>query len=305
MIGERVLITGGSGLIGRALVDELAAARTEAVVLSRRPEAVRGLPAGARAAGWDGASAAGWAELAEGAAAIVHLAGENVGEGRWTAERKRRLRDSRLRSGEAVVAAVRAARRPPRVLLQASAVGYYGARGDQVLDEAAAPGEGFLGELSRDWEASTAAVEALGVRRAVLRTGLVLSRRGGALPRLLLPFRLGLGGPMGSGRQYWPWIHLADEVGAIRFLLAAESAAGAFNLAAPQPLPNREFGRVLGRVLRRPALMPAPAFALRAALGEMATIVLDGQRAVPRRLLAAGFGFRFPELEGALRDLLD
>ena len=305
MIGERVLITGGSGLIGRALVDELAAARTEAVVLSRRPEAVRGLPAGARAAGWDGASAAGWAELAEGAAAIVHLAGENVGEGRWTAERKRRLRDSRLRSGEAVVAAVRAARRPPRVLLQASALGYYGARGDQVLDEAAAPGEGFLGELSRDWEASTAAVEALGVRRAVLRTGLVLSRRGGALPRLLLPFRLGLGGPMGSGRQYWPWIHLADEVGAIRFLLAAESAAGAFNLAAPQPLPNREFGRVLGRVLRRPALMPAPAFALRAALGEMATIVLDGQRAVPRRLLAAGFGFRFPELEGALRDLLD
>jgi len=122
---------------------------------------------------------------------------------------------------------------------------------------------------------------------------------------LKLPFRLGLGGPMGSGRQYWPWIHLADEVGAIRFLLAAESAAGAFNLAAPQPLPNREFGRVLGRVLRRPALMPAPAFALRAALGEMATIVLDGQRAVPRRLLAAGFGFRFPELEGALRDLLD
>jgi uncharacterized protein (TIGR01777 family) len=304
MTRGRVLLTGGGGLIGRALVAELVGGGYEPVVLSRRPEAITDLPAGARAAGWDGVSAAGWGPLADGAHAIVHLAGENVGEGRWTEARKRRLRDSRLRSGAAVVEAVTAARVRPAVLVQASAVGYYGNRGEEELGEDAPPGEGFLAELTPAWEASTAAVEELGVRRVVVRTGLVLSRDGGALARLLPPFRLGLGGPMGSGRQYWPWIHMADEIGALRFLLERDSARGPFNLTAPAPLRNREFSRILGRALRRPSFLPAPAFALRALLGEMASLVLEGQRALPRRLLAEGYAFRFARLEEALRDLL-
>lgn len=304
MTRGRVLVTGGSGLIGGALTRELAASGYEPVVLSRRPERVTGLPAGARAAGWDGVSAAGWEALADGARAIVHLAGENIGAGRWTAARQRRIRDSRLRSGAAVVAAVRAARQRPAVLVQASAVGYYGDRGAEELGEKAPAGEGFLAELAREWEASTSEVESLGVRRVIVRSGLVLAREGGALPRLLLPFRLGLGGPLGGGRQYWPWIHIADEIGALRFLLEGESLRGPFNLTAPTPVTNREFGRMLGRVLRRPSLLPAPAFALRALLGEQASIVLDGQRALPRGLRAAGYRFHFADLEGALRDLL-
>jgi uncharacterized protein (TIGR01777 family) len=303
-IGGRVLVTGGGGLIGRALVAELAAAGAEPVVLSRSPESVRGLPPGARAAAWDGVSAAGWGEFADGAAAIVHLAGENIGEGRWTAARKRRLRDSRLRSGQAIVEAVAAARTPPRVLVQASGVDCYAPHPERELDEGAALGAGFLAELARQWEDSTAAVEARGVRRVVARTAMVLGRRGGALPKMLPPFRLGLGGPLGGGRQFWPWIHLADEVGALRFLLETETASGPFNLTAPRPVRNREFGAALGRALRRPAVLPVPAFALRLLLGEMATVVLESHRAVPRRLLAAGYRFRFPEVEGALRDLL-
>ena len=300
----RIIITGGAGLIGRALTAGLAADGHEVILLSRTPGRVTGLPAGARAAGWDGRTAAGWGPLADGAQAIVNLAGENLSAGRWTAERKRRIRESRLNAGQAVVQAVQAAGRAPRVVVQSSAVGYYGPQGDQELAEEAPPGSDFLAQLCVEWEASTAPVEAMGVRRVVIRSGVVLHASDGALPRMLLPFKLFVGGPLGSGRQWLSWIHVADEVAAIRFLLETEEAAGAFNLDAPHPLTNVEFGRVVGRVLGRPAWMPAPAFALRLALGEMATVVLDGQRAVPRRLLALGFAFRFPEAEAALRTLL-
>lgn len=300
----RILIPGGSGLIGRALCAELSSPDNEVVVLSRHPEKVPGLPAGARAERWDGRSTEGWQELAEGAQAIVNLAGENIGAGRWSAERKRRIRESRLDACRAVVEACESAARRPRVLVQASAVGYYGPRGDEPVVEDAAPGEDFLALTCREWEAASVRVEELGVRRVLLRTGIVLSTRDGALPRLLLPFRMFVGGPIGGGRQGFPWIHIADQARAIRFLLERDESRGPYNLAAPDPPSNRDFCRLLGRVLRRPSWLPAPAMALRFLLGEMSTLVLDGQRAVPQRLVQEGYEFRFPEAEGALRDLL-
>ncbi|HEY0782647.1 MAG TPA: TIGR01777 family oxidoreductase [Thermoanaerobaculia bacterium] len=300
----RVLITGGSGLIGRAVARDLRAAGGEVGVLSREPQRALGLPAGARAERWDGRTAEGWSGLLGRDSALVHLAGEGVAEGRWTEERKRRIRASRVDSSRAVLQAIQQAPEPPRVLLQASATGYYGHCGDEVVTEDHPPGEDFLADVCREWEASTAAVEALGVRRAVLRTGLVLTKEGGALPKLLLPFRFGAGGPMGGGGQWLPWIHVADEVAAIRFLLEQGDAHGPFNLSAPQPLTNRDFSRLLGRALRRPSFLPTPAFALRLALGEMADALLSGQRAVPHALEALGFTFRYPEAEAALRDLL-
>lgn len=301
----RIVITGGSGLIGRGVAREMAGAGHEVVVLSRHPAKVTGLPAGARAAAWDGVSGAGWSGLLSAETAVVHLAGESIAQGRWTEERKRRIRESRVRSGEAVMAAIGEAREKPRALLQGSAVGYYGPCGDEVVAEDHPPGNDFLASVCKDWEASTAGAEALGVRRAVLRTGVVLAARGGALPKMTLPIKMMVGGPLGSGRQWLPWIHLADEAGAIRFLAENEAARGPFNLAAPNPATNRGFTQAAARVLRRPAFLPAPGFALHLALGEMADMILEGQRAVPRRLQELGYAFRFPELEPALRDLLE
>lgn len=301
----RILITGGTGLIGRALAADLARDGHDVIILSRTPERYTGrLPEGVRAERWDGRTADGWGALADGADAIVNLAGENIAGGRWTAERKRRIRQSRLDAGHAVVQAVEAAAHKPRVVVQASAVGYYGPCGDDIITEDHPPGNDFLADVCVAWEQSTAAVEAHGVRRPILRTGVVLSTEGGALPRMLPPFKFGLGGPLGSGRQWFPWIHIRDEVRAIRFLIEHEDAHGPYNLTAPNPVTNAEFTKALGRVLRRPAFMPVPAFALKLLFGEMATVLLDGQRAVPQRLLDAGFSFTFEEVEQALRDLL-
>ena len=300
----RTIITGGSGLIGRALAAELAAAEHEVIVLSRTPGRASGLPAGVRAVGWDGRTAEGWQDLADGATAIVNLAGESIAAGRWTAARKQRIADSRHQAGAAVVQAVTGATTRPQVVIQASAVGYYGPRGDETITEDSAPGDDFLARVCVPWETSTEEVERLDVRRAIIRTGIVLSRDGGALPQMMLPFRLFAGGPLGSGRQGFPWIHLADEVRAIRWLIEREDASGQFNLAAPETLTNAEFGRVLGRVMRRPSFMPTPGFALRLVLGELSTLLLDGQHQVPQRLLDHGFTFRFPTAEAALRDLL-
>lgn len=302
MTQGKVVVAGGSGRIGGALVAELAAAGYEVVVLSRRPGA-SGI-AGARRVEWDGRSAGAWAAELEAAAGVVNLAGEDIAGGRWTARRKRLLLDSRLATTGALVDAIRQARRRPAALLQASAVGYYGDGGDRELDESSPPGVGFLSGICVAWEEASAPVEALGVRRVLLRTGLVLAREGGALPEMARPFRLGLGGPLGSGRQWMPWIHLADEIGAIRFLLERGDVRGPFNLVAPAPATNEEFSRALARALRRPCLLRAPASALRLALGEMAEMLLAGQRLAPRRLAEAGFPFRFPALDGALADLL-
>lgn len=300
----RVLITGGTGLIGRALAAELADAGYEVVVLSRNPSMAPRLAPRVRVERWDGRTAQGWGSLADGAHAIVNLAGENIAGGRWTPARKQRIRESRLAAGTAVVEAVAAAHHKPHLVVQASGIGYYGPCGNEEVTEEAPPGIDFLGRLATEWEGSTAPVEKMGVRRVVIRTGVVLSAEGGALPRLMLPFRFFIGGPLGNGRQWVPWIHIADEARAIRFLMENPDARGAYNLVAPNPVSNAQLARILGLVLGRPAWLPVPAAALRLLLGEMSSVLLTGQRAVPRRLLEAGFVFRFPDLEDALADLL-
>jgi uncharacterized protein (TIGR01777 family) len=278
------------------------------IVLSRDPGRAGGQPAAVRVVQWDARTAGGWGTLADGAGAIVNLAGASIaGEGfppkRWTAARKRGILGSRVGAGAAVVEAVTAAADPPGVLVQSSGVGYYGVHGDEAITEEHPAGDDFLAGVCTDWEASTAPVEALGVRRCVIRSGLVLSARGGSLSLLALPVRLFAGGRIGTGRQPLPWIHLADEVAAIRFLIDSAAASGPYNLTAPQALDNARFTRTLAGVLRRPYYLPVPAAAMKAAFGEMSTVVLDGQRAEPRRLLAAGFRFRYPDAEAALRDL--
>jgi uncharacterized protein (TIGR01777 family) len=306
----RVVITGGTGLIGRALSANLASDGHEVIVLSRSPERATSLPDGVRAERWDARTAEGWGHLADGADAIVNLAGANLaGErffpSRWTEERKRLIRDSRVNAGHAVVQAVAQADQKPGVVVQASGVGYYGPCGDELITEDAPAGEDFLARLAaEDWEPSTAAVEEMGVRQVVARSAAVLDPNEGALWRLLLPFRLFVGGPMGSGKQWFPWIHIQDEARAIRFLIEDGEASGPFNLAAPEPLTNAQFARELGRVMGRPSWIPVPGLALKLAFGQVTGVLLEGQRAVPRRLLDLGFELRFPTAKAALKDLL-
>lgn len=299
----RVLVVGGSGLIGRQLVRSLARDGHEPVVLSRRPQEVAGLPPDARAAGWDGRTLGGWVEEVAAADGVVQLAGESI-FGRWTEARKRRIRSSRVATSALLARAIAEAPRRPRVLVQGSAIGYYGDRGDEPVDEATPPGQGFLAEVACAWEAASEPVEALGVRRPIARTALVLSRRGGALPLIRLAFLAFAGGPLGSGRQWMPWIHEDDVAGALRFLLEDPQATGPFNLVAPDARTSRDFSRAVGRVMRRPSWLPAPAPAMRLAFGELGEVLLGGQNARPRRLLEEGFRFRFPTLGDALADLL-
>ncbi len=308
-----ILITGGTGLIGRALVADLTRSGHSVTVLTRRPERAAGrLPNQTVIHPWDAHTLEGWAHLIEEHEAVVNLAGESIaGETptqvltrRWTPDYKTRIRESRLRAGQLLMEAIQQTRRRPSVLIQASAVGYYGNVSDRDVDETFPAGNDFLAEVCRAWEASTLEAEALGIRRVVIRTGLVMASQGGILPLMLLPVKLFLGGPLGNGQQAVPWIHIADEVAAIRFLLEDDSAQGAYNLSAPQPITQAEFVRIAGQVLHRPSFFPTPGFLLRLALGEKASLVLEGQRAVPKRLLEAGFRFRFTDLEAALRDLI-
>ncbi len=308
----RVVITGGTGFIGRALTRLLTRRGHDVVVLTRRPRSSPpttshapgpdGQPAGkVDHLVWDGMTDRGWGHLAEDAA-MVNLAGENIADGRWSAEKKRDIVESRLAAGSAVVQA--AARARPRVVVQASAVGYYGHRGEQMLDESAPPGKGFLAETAVMWEQSTREVEDMGVRRVVARTGVVLGSDGGAFPRMLAPFRLGLGGPIGDGRAWFPWIHALDEARAMMFLMECAEAMGPFNLAAPGIVTGKGLSDALGQVLGRPTVLRVPAFALRLAFGEMAdAALLASLRVVPSRLTALGFRFGFPEIGAALADL--
>lgn len=303
---SRIIVTGASGFIGRALVRDLAANGYEVVALTRDPEkALARLPRAVTLAEWNGRTAAGWGGLADGARAIVNLAGDNLAEGRWTNAKKARILASRVDAGSAVAEAVRAAVTKPQVLVQASAIGFYGPAGDEDLDEGSPSGAGFLAGVVREWEDSTKAVESLGVRRAVIRSGLVLGKEGGAWPRLVLPFRFFVGGPLGRGRQALSWISLEDEVRAIRHLIEHDGLSGAFNLTAPGPLRQKEFCRVLGRALRRPCWLPVPALLLRLLFGEKAKeTVLAGQRVVPRRLMASGFSFLHPDADSAVAAVL-
>jgi hypothetical protein len=299
----RVIIPGGTGLIGRPLADRLVKDGHEVVVLSRDPARVAGLPAKVTLAAWDGRTAAGWGHLADGAGAIVNLAGAGLSEGRWTEARKAAIRDSRVQAGQAVVEAVRAAAKRPGVLIQSSAVGFYGPRGDELVTEEAPGGQDFLAQVCRDWEAATAEVEALGSRRCVVRTGVVLSGAGGALPRMAMPFRFFAGGRVGNGRQWLSWIHMADAVGGIRHLIQVPDAGGVFNLTAPYPLTSADFARALGKAMGRPSLLPVPGFALKLAFGEMSTVLLNGQRALPQRLEQVGYMFQFAHASTALADI--
>lgn len=306
----RILITGGTGLIGRALSADLASDGHQVVVLSRSPETATGLHPGVRAERWDGRTASGWVHLADGSDAIVNLAGANLAGGgllpsRWSAERKRIIRDSRMEAGQAVVEAVSQASQKPGVVIQSSGVGYYGFRGDEKLSEDAPPGDDFLARLaSDDWEPSTESVEEMGVRRAVIRTAAVLDANQGALPSMMLPFQFFVGGPMGSGKQWFSWIHIQDQVAAIRFLIHHEEASGPFNLSAPNPMTNAGFARELGRAMGRPSFVPIPGFAMNLAFGEVTSVLLEGQRAIPERLQELGFEFRFPDAGAALENLL-
>lgn len=299
-----VLLTGSSGLIGSALAPALEA-DGHRVRRLRRGASVGAAADGADTASWNPADGAFAPGALGGIDAVVHLAGESIAGGRWTAARKARIRDSRVDGTRRLCAALAALDTPPRVLVAASAIGYYGDRGDALLDESAAPGTGFLPEVSRAWEAAAAPAREAGIRLVQLRIGIVLSRAGGALGQMLLPFRLGLGGVLGSGEQYMSWIALDDVVGVVQRALADESLRGPINTVAPQAVTNREFTRTLGRVLGRPTILPAPAFALRLVLGEMAdALLLSSTRVDPAALRSAAFAFRHPRLDGALRHVL-
>jgi uncharacterized protein (TIGR01777 family) len=299
----RVIVTGGSGLIGRVLVDSLAKDGHEVIVLSRNPDAIKNLPGGARAEKWDGKTAQDWGKLVNGAEVIVNLAGATISE-RWSDAQKKLIRESRVNAGKAIVEAVKAAEKKPRVMIQSSAVGYYGPRGAEEITEESSAGNDFLANVCKDWESSTAELESLSVRRVIIRTGVVLDKHGGALPRMVMPVKMFVGGPLGSGKQYFPWIHLQDEVAAIRWLIDNSNARGVYNLSAPRPLTNKEFTQAIGKVLGRPTFMPVPAFAMRTMFGEMSTLLLDGQREMPMRLVKDGFKFKFTDAEAALRDVL-
>ena len=299
----RIVIIGGKGMIGRA-VSRLAVTRGHEVVLLTRQTASQPDPnAKIETKHWDGKDAAVLAEHLKGSKGVINLAGENIGKSRWTPERKDLLLRSRLEPAAALVDALRLCQRPPMVLVQASAIGIYGT-GDDAKNEDSAVGEDFLAMFAERWEKSTDASEISGIRRVVIRTGIVLQKGAGVLPQLMLPFQLMVGGPVGSGNQVYSWIHILDEAAAILFLLENERCKGVYNLTAPNPCSNAEMGKVLARVMHRPYWMPVPGFALKLVLGEMSTLVLDGQRVLPRRLEADGYTFQFPKLEDALQALL-
>lgn len=296
----RILITGGTGLIGRYLCKALLAEGHQLTVLSRRPETV---------AVKCGASVQAMATLDEWLPeraydAVVNLAGEPIVDAYWSEQRKQVLRDSRVALTEKLMQRISAAKLKPAVLLSGSAVGYYGNRDDTGLDENAEPGGDFSADLCRAWEAAAYAAEKQGVRTCFLRTGLVLSRSGGLLGKMLLPFKLGLGARLGNGRQWMSWVHIDDYVDMVLRLLHDEQLRGPFNMTAPQPVSNAEFTRTLAEVLHRPALFVVPGTLLRLAMGERASLMLEGQRVLPAKIVDAGYRFKFPTLSGALADLL-
>ena len=295
----RILITGGSGFVGKPLCARLHERGHELLVVSRNPERARAaLPARTDIR----PNVADFLDSQP--EAIINLAGESIAEGRWTEAKKQRLLDSRLNTTQAVVDLCGQLDTPPKTLISASAMGYYGDQGDREVTEETPPNPEFVHELCARWEEAARQAESHGVRVALMRIGLVLDRDGGTLAKLLTPFRLGLGGPLGSGKQYMPWIHRTDLVRIILFLLDQEALAGPFNAGAPEPVTNAEFTRTLARHLHRPAFLPAPAPALRLAFGEMSRILLTGARMRPQRRQEAGFTFEYPTLDEALSEIL-
>jgi uncharacterized protein (TIGR01777 family) len=296
----RIIISGASGLVGTALTRVLRADAHTVLHLVRARKEIS--PTEIR---WDPLSAQVDVPAMEGADAVVHLSGASISEGRWTAARKEVLRSSRIDSTRILVDSLARLRQKPAVFVSASAVGYYGNRGDEILTESAGPGNDFLSLLARDWEAESVRAAQPGIRTVILRFGVILSPGGGALPQMIRPFKFGAGGRLGSGRQWMSWIALEDAIEIIRSSISNPAWDGAFNVVASEPVQNSQFAEIVGRVLHRPAIFPAPAFVLRLALGEMAdALLLASQRAVPERLLQSGYRFRLADLETALRAML-
>jgi len=298
----RVVITGATGFIGRALCKELHK-DYEVIALSRDSNrATKSVGDWAKVVEWDGRTTGTWIRQADGAFAIINLAGENVASGRWNKSKKAGILHSRLDSARAVLAAIKQVNKKPAVIIHASAIGYYGSRGNERLDETSPAGKGFLADVCRKSEIIASQIEEAGVKCIVIRTGVVLGSDGGALPGIMQPFRFFLGGHPGSGRQWFSWISLDDEVAAIKFLMENENLEGVFNLTSPQPVTMKKFCRKLGWIIRRPSWLFFPGFIMRLALGEMANeMLLSGQRVLPKQLLAAGFEFEYPDVKKALK----
>jgi uncharacterized protein (TIGR01777 family) len=298
--GQTVVVTGATGLVGTPLVASLEAAGANVIRGTRRPakDPTRDMY-------WNAEKGEIDAAKLEGAGAVVHLAGENIAGRRWTESFKREIRDSRVKGTRLIAESIARATNKPKALICASAIGYYGNRGDELLSENSPPGDDFLADVCREWEASCQPARDAGVRVVNTRIGVILSPKGGALHKMLTPFKLGLGGKIGDGRQYMSWIALDDVVGALHFLVAHPTASGPVHLTAPNPVTNADFTKTLGRVLHRPTIFPMPAFAAKLAFGEMAdALLLSSTRVAPRALEAAGYAFKLPQLEPALRHLL-
>lgn len=298
---QTIVVAGGTGFVGGALVEALTARGDRVVLLARDAKAAKERwGAKASVAAWDGRSAGEWAKLLDGVHGVVNLSGENIAAARWTPARKLQLIKSRIDSTRAVVAAISQAARRPKVLVNASAVGYYGDVPEGAAAENAPQGRDFLAALCGQWEREALAAEPLGVRVVLPRLGVVLEKDGGALPKMALPFKLFAGGPVASGRQGFPWVHRDDVVGALLFALDSDALSGPVNVAAPAGLSNAAFSKALGRALGRPSWAPVPAAVLRLALGEMADMLTGGQLAAPKKLLDAGYRFQFPDADAAL-----
>lgn len=305
----RVFITGGTGLVGTRLVKQLRQRKDDVVLLTRRKAAAQEkFGSDCTIVEGDPMQAGSWMDTVAGCDAVIHLAGENIFARRWNDEFKALLQDSRVKSTEHVVQAL--ARKPntaagqPKVLVNASAIGYYGPHGDEEITEDSPAGNDVLARLCVAWEAAARQAEKHGIRLALVRIGVVLDKNGGALGKMLTPFKLGVGGPTGSGKQWMAWIHHEDLVGILLLPLANVLASGPINATAPQPVTNKDFGKALGHALGRPSFMPTPGFALRLMLGEVADVLVTGQRVLPKRAQALGYHFKFPDLDGALADVL-
>jgi uncharacterized protein (TIGR01777 family) len=297
----RILMTGATGLIGRPLCKRLAREGHHLVGLSRSAKPVSDI---AEMHEWDTQSGPPPAPALNAVEAVIHLAGEPIAARRWTDEQKKRIYDSRIVTTRNLVNGLRAMDKKPAALISGSAIGFYGSRGDETLDEHSAAGTGFMSKVCQEWEREAEQATSLGIRVALIRTGVVLSRAGGALQKMLTPFKLGLGGPIGGGKQWFSWIHIDDIVGAIHYALHTATMGGPVNGTAPEPVTNAEFTRALGHALHRPAFLPVPKFGLQALMGEMSEVVLGSQRVPPNVLLASGYAFRFSTLAPALEDLL-